>query len=114
MVGVRGEAVAEGAVAGADLLQEPLLNQEVQNAVDRDPVDILSATGQGENLLGAQRMGTAPDDLENPHTIEGTLQVPSLEEASIIAAIAHTHPSVLPGMSEALARKPADVETAEP
>ena len=69
MIGIWGETVAEGAIAGADALNQSFFHQELQDAVHCHPIDLLGLVQFLDNLLSTQGMRPVANYLQNAQSI---------------------------------------------
>ena len=69
MVVVGGQAIVGGPAAGADALDDAMADQQVENAVDRHPVDSAAAFEGVKDVTGRQWETVVAHDLQNAQAI---------------------------------------------
>ena len=69
MIGIWGETVAEGAIAGADALNQPFFHQELQDTIHCHPINLMALVQFIDNLLRTRRMRPIANDFQNAQSI---------------------------------------------
>lgn len=68
MKGIGGKAVVCGSAAGTQPFDNAVINQKIQNAVNRYPVDRTASLQGFVDVSGRQREAVVADDFEDPQT----------------------------------------------
>lgn len=81
MVFIGGRAVYEGTTAAADPANQTVVYQQIQNAIDSYPVDIVGRAEGVKNLLGTQWTAAITNYFQHALTVGCMSQSGCLQEA---------------------------------
>lgn len=74
MVPVGRQPVIKCPAAGAEPIEHPMIDQQIENAVDRHPVDRTAALQSLEDVCSRKRIPVVSHDFQDAEPISGNLQ----------------------------------------
>jgi hypothetical protein len=89
MINIWSQTVTEGAVTGANALNQSILHQKVEVTVNGNSVYPLGSVQSFNNFLGTQRVGTVSDDFQDTESIGSMAQTTIFKETKVVTLIAH-------------------------
>lgn len=89
MMFIRGQAEMGGASPAAEPLHQLLGHQQIENPIDRDPVDRVISLNTSIDIGGAERIAVITDHLQYPNPVFCRFDSNLLQQIMIITFAAH-------------------------